>query len=154
VPVEIWIAIGIPILLLVGGRLVGSAIERRNDKSIAERETRFKDQPALSTKHSGSAPIRSATLATGSVVISVDYVKRFLGGLRMIFGGEIRPYSSLLDRARREAILRMKESQPDADVYVNTRLETSNISSSAGREAMGAIEVVAYATAIRYDRSP
>jgi uncharacterized protein YbjQ (UPF0145 family) len=153
VPIELWIAIGIPILLLLGGRLIGSAIERRHDESIAEREARFKDQPALSIKHSSAAPIRSATLATGSVVISVDYFKRLVGGLRMIFGGEIRPYSSLLDRARREAILRMKESQPEADAYINTRLETSNISSRSGEQAMGTIEVLAYATAIHYDRA-
>lgn len=153
-PIELWIAIGLPILLLVGGRLVGSAIERRNDRSIVEREARFRDQPALSTKHSNAAPIRAATLATGSVVISVDYFKRFVGGLRMIFGGEIRPYSSLLDRARREAILRMKESQPHADAYINTRLEASSLSIGSGQDAVGAIEVLAYATAIHYDHAP
>jgi uncharacterized protein YbjQ (UPF0145 family) len=153
-PIELWIAIGLPILLILGGRLVGSAIERQHDRSIVEREARFKDQPALSTKHMGPTPLRSASLATGSVVISVDYFKRFVGGLRMILGGEIRSYSSLIDRARREAILRMKESQPDADAYINTRLETSSISNGSGREAMSTIEVLAYATAIQYDRAP
>jgi uncharacterized protein YbjQ (UPF0145 family) len=87
-------------------------------------------------------------------VISVDHFKRFLSGFRMIVGGEVRSYSSLIDRARREAVLRMKESQPDAHAYINTRLETSTISSTAGNEGIGTIEVLAYGTAVHYDRAP
>ena len=41
-------------------------------------------------------------------MVSVDYFKRFLAGLRMIFGGRVSSYESLLDRARREALLRMR----------------------------------------------
>lgn len=152
---EILIYFGFPILLIVIGRLVGSRIERNHYKSIIEREFRFRSQPALSTKESGAAgPIRSASLATGSVVVSVDHFKRFLSGFRMIFGGEIRSYSSLIDRARREAVLRMKESQPDAHAYINTRLETSTISNTAGNEGTGTVEVLAYGTAVHYDRAP
>ncbi|MBW2225478.1 MAG: heavy metal-binding domain-containing protein [Deltaproteobacteria bacterium] len=148
-PAELLVSIGLPILLIVIGRLVGSRIER------IERELRFRSQPALSTKGSGAAgPVRSATLATGSVVISVDHFKRFLSGFRMIFGGEIRSYSSLIDRARREAVLRMKESEPDAHAYINTRLETSTISNTAGNEGTGTVEVLAYGTAVHYDRAP
>ena len=46
----------------------------------------------------------------------------------------------------------MKESQPDADAYINTRLETSTISSTSGDEGLGTIEVLAYGTAVRYAR--
>ncbi|MBW2189105.1 MAG: YbjQ family protein [Deltaproteobacteria bacterium] len=152
---ELLIYFGLPILLIVIGRLVGSRIERNHYENILERELRFRSQPALSTKGSGAAgPVRSATLATGSVVISVDHFKRFLSGFRMIFGGEIRSYSSLIDRARREAVLRMKESEPDAHAYINTRLETSTISNTAGNEGTGTVEVLAYGTAVHYDRAP
>ena len=152
---ELLISIGLPILLILLGRIVGSRIERHHYESIATREAEFESQPALSTMQSNNlAPIRSATLAMGSVVISIDHFKRFLSGFRMIFGGEIRSYSSLIDRARREAVLRMKESQPDADAYVNTRLETSTIASTRGDEGIGTIEVLAYATAVHYDRAP
>jgi len=71
----------------------------------------------------------------------------------MLIGGEVRPYAKLIERARREAILRMKESQPDADLYINTRLETSNISSASGEGGMGIVEVLAYGTAVHYARS-
>jgi uncharacterized protein YbjQ (UPF0145 family) len=152
--IELLISVGIPILLIVIGRVVGSRIERSHYASIEEREARFQGQLALSTKQSDApGAVRSATLATGSVVISVDHFKRFLSGFRMIFGGEIRSYSSLIERARREAVLRMKESQPDAHAYVNTRLETSTISSTRGNEGIGTIEVLAYGTAVQYERA-
>ena len=152
---ELLVSIGIPVLLIVIGRVVGSRIERNHYASIVEREARFRSQPAFSTKQSDApGPVRSASLATGSVVVSVDHFKRFLSGFRMIFGGEIRSYSSLIDRARREAVLRMKESQPDAHAYLNTRLETSTISSTSGNEGIGTIEVLAYGTAVHYDRAP
>jgi uncharacterized protein YbjQ (UPF0145 family) len=150
--IELVIALGIPVLLIVLGKFVGASLERRHYQSIEEREARFRSKPAFSTKQSNSlASVRRAELAIGSVVVSVDYFKRFLSGFRMIFGGEIRSYSSLIDRARREAVLRMKESQPDADAYINTRLETSTISSSSGDEGLGTIEVLAYGTAIVFE---
>jgi uncharacterized protein YbjQ (UPF0145 family) len=154
-PVDLLIAIALPVLLIVVGRLVGASIERKHYQSIFEREAQFHDRPALTTKQTDSAlAVRSAALATGSVVISIDHFKRFVSGFRMIVGGEVRSYSSLIERARREAILRMKESQPDADAYLNTRLETSTISSASGNESMGTIEVLAYGTAVHYDRAP
>jgi uncharacterized protein YbjQ (UPF0145 family) len=154
-PIELIIGLGIPLALIVIGKVVGSSIERRHFRSIAEREARFQDQPALSTKDLHPPwPIRSAELASGSVVVSVDHFKRFVSGFRMFFGGEVRSYATLIDRARREAVLRMKESRPDADAYINTRLETSTISSTSGKEGMGTIEVLAYGTAVHYDRAP
>lgn len=153
--IELLIGVGIPVLLIVVGKVVGSSIERSHYRSIVEREARFGGQPALSTKQlDAPGPLRSASLATGSVVVSVDHFKRFVSGFRMIFGGEVRSYSSLIDRARREAVLRMKESQPDADAYINTRLETSTIASTTGDEGIGTIEVLAYGTAVHYDRAP
>lgn len=152
---ELIVYIALPLILIVIGRIVGSKIERQHYASIIEREEAFQAQPAISTKHDDApGPVRAASLAVGSVVVSVDHFKRFLSGLRMFFGGELRSYSSLIDRARREAILRMKESQPNADAYINTRLETSTISNSAGNEAIGTIEVLAYGTAVHYDRAP
>jgi uncharacterized protein YbjQ (UPF0145 family) len=152
--IELLISIAIPVLLIVVGRVVGSGIERKHYASIEDREARFHGQPALSTKQSDApGAVRSASLASGSVVLSVDHFKRFLSGFRMIFGGEVRSYSSLIERARREAVLRMKESQPDAHAYINTRLETSTISSTTGNEGIGTIEVLAYGTAVHYDRA-
>ena len=72
-------------------------------------------------------PVTEVRLVQGGVVISVDYFKRIVTSLRNFFGGNIRGYETLVDRARREAILRLKESCPDATQIVNLRLETSSI---------------------------
>jgi uncharacterized protein YbjQ (UPF0145 family) len=153
--IELIIGLGVPIVLIIVGRVVGARIERAHFENIAEREARFRNQPALSSKRfAAPVAIRSAELACGSVVVSVDHFKRFIGGLRMFFGGEVRSYSTLIERGRREAMLRMKESHPDADAYINIRMETSTISNASGNEGMGMIEVLAYGTAVHYDRGP
>ena len=87
----------------------------------------------------------------GSVVVSIDHFKRFLSAFRQFFGGEMKSYSSVIDRGRREAILRMTEAAPDASMFRNWRLETSSISKGGGK-AVGCAEVVAYATAVRFQR--
>jgi uncharacterized protein YbjQ (UPF0145 family) len=89
----------------------------------------------------------------GSAVISIDYFKRILAGLRNIVGGEVKSYETLVDRARREATLRMKEMAWDADIILNLRIETSAIGNSANnRKAIGSIEAIAYGTAITYKK--
>ena len=153
--IELIVGIGIPVVLIIIGKIVGARIERAHFENIAEREARFANQPALSARElTPPVSIRNAELASGSVVVSVDHFKRFVSGFRMFFGGEVKSYATLIDRARREAVLRMKESHPDADAYINTRLETSTISSTSGDEGMGTIEVLAYGTAVHYDRAP
>lgn len=148
---ELIISLCIPIALIILGRFFGRYIERSHYADIEAREARFASKPALSTRGSeGLPPVADAALAIGSVVVSVDHFKRFLSGFRMLVGGEVRSYSSLVERARREAVLRMKESHPDADAYMNTRLETSTISSTSTNEGLGTIEVLAYGTAVRY----
>jgi uncharacterized protein YbjQ (UPF0145 family) len=72
-------------------------------------------------------------------------------GFRRIFGGEVRSYASLIDRGRREAILRMKEQYPDADLYINTRVETSTITNGKGK-TIGCVEVIAYSTAVTLNK--
>jgi len=135
-------------MLLVVGYFSGKWFESRHYRNIRDRELKFHSKPAVTLKTVPSdREVQMAVLVTGSVVISVDYFKRFLATLRNIFGGEMASYSSLIDRGRREAILRMKESHPDADLYVNMRLETSTISSGKGK-SVGCVEVVAYGTAI------
>ena len=99
-----------------------------------------------------SAPISHAELVHGHVVISVDYFKQILAGLRNLFGGTIQAYETLLDRARREAVLRLKESCPTANEILNLRIETSSISKGGG-DRIGSVEVLAYGTAIYYQQA-
>lgn len=142
-----------PFLILFATYFIGRSIEKNHYKSIKEREDNWTHIPASTGKDlSGMPPIVSAELAVGSVVISVDRFKRWLSGIRNIFGGEMKSYSSVIDRGRREAILRMKEACPEADMFVNCRIMTSTVSNGKGK-AIGCSEVLAYATAVRFQQT-
>ena len=138
-------------VLISLGYVFGKIAERNHYKSIVERENKLLTLPTTSSKYPiGEAiNINKSQLVQGNVVISVDYFKRMLAGLRNIFGGRVQSYETLLDRARREAILRLKESCPEADQIINLRLETSSIYKGQ-RGNIGSVEILAYGTAIYF----
>lgn len=141
----------LPVFFVVFCGGVGAWVERRHYRSIREREAAMRALPAVPTKDwEAGRRVAEARLVASSVVISLDRFKRFLAGLRNLFGGRVRSYETLLDRSRREAILRVKEQCPDADIITNLRIETSSIANSRGKQGLGGIEVLAYGTAIRY----
>src|SRR5690554_6859942 len=110
------------VVLLLLGLVVGGSIERKHFRDLEQREHTSRHRVALSDKRCDDPrPVARATLAMGAVVISHDYLKRFFAAWRMIFGGELRSYSTLIERARREALQRMKESAPHADLFLNVR---------------------------------
>jgi len=142
------------ITLISVGYVVGTLAEKLHYRSILEREKTYLHVPAVTmeTVHYPDEKIRSAELVYGSAVISIDYFKRFLASLRNIFGGTVKSYESLIDRARREAILRMKEMAGNATVIVNVRIETSTIGRKANKKGVGCLEAIAYGTALIMDQ--
>ncbi|MDQ8209427.1 heavy metal-binding domain-containing protein [Coraliomargarita sp. SDUM461003] len=143
---------GMPVFLAVFGLVVGSILERRHFASIRQRELQHARLPIFPTRSADAdRTVVDGHLVVASVVVSLDYFKKILASLRNIFGGNVRSYESLLDRAKREAILRLKEQVPDCDAIINLRLETSNLANVHSRKkGIGGVEVIAYGTAIRY----
>jgi len=138
------------LLLLALGYGFGRYAELKHYKSIIQREAEFRDIPVVTSKFPPlTKPLSDVELVTGSVVISVDYFKRFIAGLRNLVGGRVTAYESLLDRARREAILRMKEEARafDGHIIFNVKLETSSIHKGR-KNGIGAVEVMAYGTVL------
>ena len=139
------------LVLLFLGYSIGSILEHNHYRSIRSREAIFLNLPAVTTKGSdiNEKEVQSAELVYGSAVISIDFFKKLMASLINLFGGRVSVYETLVDRARREAILRMKESALNADIIVNLRLETSSISKNSNtKNSVGAVEVLAYGTAI------
>lgn len=137
-------------VLLALGYFFGRAAEARHYKSIRMREHAYRNILAIASKIPPPGEKPEATiLVSGSVVISVDYFKRFLAGLRNLVGGRMVSYESLLDRGRREALLRMKQQAKKlgANRVFNIKLETASISGN-NRGGVGSIEVLAYGTAL------
>ncbi len=140
------------VVLISLGYFFGRRAESKHYKSIHKREKEWLQLPATSSKHpiGDVPPVARAELALGSVVVSVDYFKRILAALRNLLGGSVQSYETLLDRARREAVLRLKESCPDADQVINLRLDTTSISKGA-KNSIGSVEVLAYGTALYFE---
>ncbi len=136
--------------LMTLGFIFGRIAEAKHFKSIIKRERQFQSLLTFSerTPPAGLLSVDSV-LVGGNVVISVDYFKRFVAGLRGIIGGRITAYESLLERARREAMLRMKEDAQSrgANMIVNVKLETASITKGK-KQQVGAVEVYAYGTAL------
>ena len=148
----------LPLLLIVVAYFAGSAIEAAHYRSIRERERLTIAQPVLNFddadgQFATNRDYGRAGLVSGSVVVSVDRFKQFLAGLRNIFGGRVSTYESLLDRARREAILRMKAAASGAQLVANVRIETAAIGGTGGG-GLGTIEVHAYGTALYAHEAP
>ena len=145
-----------PLFLLVVTYFIGSYLESRHFASIRAREEQWRGFPALTfqTLPEGWQAVE-VDVAQGSTVVSIDYFKRFLAGLRGLFGGRIKSYEPLLDRARREALLRMVDDAITRgfDAVVNVRVETSRLASSrADGKGTAGVEMLAYGTAVKLAR--
>ena len=138
------------LVLLILGYIFGQMAERRHFKSIIEREKQYKHILCFNerTLPPYSLP-PEVKLVAGNVVISIDYFKQIAAGLNNIFGGRVGAYESLVERARREAILRMKEDAGNqgAQAIFNVKLETASIYKGRGQQ-VGSVEVYAYGTAL------
>lgn len=142
----------IAIALLIICYFTGRSREKKHYKSIREREVKLYKQPHInfSKNVNISQPVKNAQLVSASVVIGCDYFKVFLASLRNIFGGNVSAYESVLDRGRREAILRIRESayRMNADLVMNIKIETVMLS----EQTMSQVCITAYGTAVEYDK--
>ena len=136
--------------LLITGYVFGRIAEQRHYRSIREREEQFRHIVLVPVRIPPPELLRhQSELVTGNVVISVDYFKTVAAGLRNLIGGRVGAYETLLDRARREATLRLQEQAAalGAQSVYNIKYETSRIGDNAGK-GLGSVEVLAYGTAL------
>lgn len=148
---EIWFPLIVWVLPIVLGYVFGRAAESRHYRSIISREQEWLHLPSTSSRYplQPARPVESSVLVHGSCVVAIDYFKRAVAALRSLVGGAVKSHETLIDRARREAVLRLKESCPGAHEIINLRIETSSMSGAAPG-SIGSVEVLAYGTAIYY----
>ncbi len=134
----------VPVVLFVLAGCAGRVLERSHERSLSRREESFAHVTVVDVAQPPEAATR-AELVTGHVVLGCDYGKQILARVRDVFGGEIRSFRRVLDRGRREALLRMQQ-EADAlgsDLVVNVRFTTAMMGSR-----LLAAEVVCYGTAV------
>ncbi len=148
--VELLVSLLVTVGLVVVGFGVGRARERRH---LAELDRREAASPVVVVDVKSPPPgvdAAAGTLVMGEVVIAADYFKSFAAMFRNILGGEVKTYQSMLNRARREAKLRMADQAQavGADLVVNVRFEWSDVG-----PRMPSAEIFCYGTAIVSPRS-
>lgn len=143
------------LLTLIITYTTGSIIEKKHFKKIKQREIALIRKPIVSygiKKWTSSKKVKSAELVTGEVVISGDYFKAFAASLKNMFGGRLTTYESVLDRGRREAILRMREKARGASLIVNARIESVMLNDLyTNQGSVPQCAIIAYGTAITYE---
>ena len=129
------------------GWLLATWFERRHLKSMNTREIPLQKIGINTFKHCPPCEPKACTLLIGSVVIAHDYFRTLIIFIRKLIGGNIQPYERLVQRGRREALIRLREEADlrGLDKVINVRFTTTAIS---GR-FLHAVETVAYGTAVR-----
>lgn len=135
--------IAIAVLLFVVGWYFGTMNERRHLARLADEERLFA-HISISNERFYVPDIQSdGALVLGSVSIAQDRFKLIFAGFLSLFGKNLTVYESLLERARREAVLRMKRQANElgcVHIY-GVRIETSTVDG-------GGVEVLVYGTAV------
>ena len=142
----------IPVFLLAVGWIAGRTAERRHVRSLDRRERQLAGVVCTDLKSfPGRSPdLPGGKLVLGATVIASDYMKSFLAGIRLVFGGEVKSFQTMVTRGRREALVRMLTSAytQGYDAVCNVRFETSDVGAMSGTTG-AMVEVIAYGTAYR-----
>lgn len=151
---EAVIQIGFFVGLLLIGFVFGRMAEQRHFRALATAESQLRDILVFNGKRlppGADAAFDHSLLVCGSVVVGEDYFKRIAASLKSLVGGRLTAYESLMDRGRREAVVRMKREarKAGATMVFNVRFETSSLAeASPGKQAMFSAEFLAYGTAL------
>ena len=147
---EVIIQLGIFLGLLLLGYGAGRYRERGHFRRLAKREDELRVIGITNLRRlPPGVRAQCCGLVTGSAVIATDYFKVFASSLRNLFGGEVRSLGTLVERARREALVRMmtQAAELGADTVANVRYETGTVGGQR-KNSPGGVEVLAYGTAL------
>jgi uncharacterized protein YbjQ (UPF0145 family) len=151
--IETIILVVIPLLLLILGFSAGTLNERRHLRSLRRREEQVSGFLVTNVRtYLAPGPGPEPALILGEVVVATDYFKTFAASLKKLIGGELRTYEKLMDRARREALLRVQEQavQLGYNAICNVRLDFANVGGIGATKQAKATMVAVLASATAY----
>ncbi|RZF52176.1 YbjQ family protein [Acinetobacter halotolerans] len=117
--------------------------EQKHLRELDEKERLLADIQLDSRRFASSE--YAGHLISSNVVISHDYFKFILASIKNILGGRLISYESVVERARREAIVRLKQQARSmgGNQILGVRLSTTEMGMQGGM-----VEVFAYGTVI------
>lgn len=137
------IKIAITAILFCIGWAFGRHIERKHLNELEQQEQRL--AYILLDTNRFTTTDATGQLVSSNVVLSHDYFKYIISMIQNFFGGRLTTYETVVDRARREAVVRLKleAERMGATKITGLRLSTTEMGMDGGM-----IEVFAYGTAI------
>ena len=132
------------LILFTIGWGFGRHIERKHLEELVQQEKMLAYITMDTNKFAQSSEL--GMLISSNVVISHDYFKYVIATIQNFFGGRLTSYESITERARREAIVRLKlkAQAMNAQHIMGVRLSTTELGMQGGM-----VEVFAYATAVK-----
>lgn len=147
---------GVPLLI---AWIAGLLVTRAHEADLARRFTGLGQVNVHDLKCLLDADPRArddhtppATLITAEATLGVDHCRGWFGQLKSLLGGQVASYDRVLDRARREVLMRLRERAVERgyNAIANVRIEFADISGSqAYRRKMAMVSILAAATAYR-----
>lgn len=155
--VTLALYVGLPAAVLFVGWLAGHLSETKHERSLAAREGALKDIETTDLRNPpGFAGAEGpCSLVSGEAVVASDTFKTWVFGLKNIVGGESKTFTRLFDRARREALLRMKERARElgCNAVCNVRFDSADIGgNAAGAKKKGSNMAVALVSGTAWRR--
>lgn len=131
------------LVLVAIGWYFGTRAECGHLKSLIIDEQKYQHIQVSSERFYEPKGVNESILVVGSVVIAQDKFKQAVAAILSLFGKNLTVYETLLDRARREAVLRAKRQANDAGCHAlyGLRFEMT--------EVQGGVEILAYGVAVK-----
>ena len=131
------------LVLVAIGWYFGTRAERGHLKSLIIDEQKYQHIQVSSERFYEPKGVNESILVVGSVVIAQDKFKQVVAAMLSLFGKNLTVYETLLDRARREVVLRAKRQANDAGCHAlyGLRFEMT--------EVQGGVEILAYGVAVK-----
>ena len=140
--------------LIALGFFIGGWSERSHIRKLEEREAASRGfvitqmKTYLQPKPGGQPPL----MVVSEVVIASDYFKTFAASLRNLFGGEVRSFERMMDRARREVNQRLIDEARSRgyNALCNVRINTANVAGMSTK-ANAMATIIGWGTAYEVD---
>lgn len=131
------------LVLIAIGWYFGTRAERSHLRSLMADEQKYQHIQVSSERFYEPKGVNESILVVGSVVIAQDKFKKVVAAILSLFGKNLTVYETLLDRARREAVVRAKRQANDAGCHAlyGLRFEMT--------EVQGGVEILAYGVAVK-----